>query len=130
MGTQTEHRCQACGTSFEIQEGGGFFFDLLHCDRCGRGRAIGHDEMGDIHLGYVKGLDGPYSIVRAESDERIRQEYPGAALTESEYRTEVEQLAGSCDCGGSFRYDAPSRCPGCGSTREQWSDASRMIIYD
>ena len=130
MGTQTEHHCQACGTSFVIQEGGGSFFDLLHCDRCGRGRSVGHDEMGDIHLGYIKGLDRPYSIVRAESDEQIRREYPGEAITENEYRAAVEQLVGSCDCGGLFRYDAPSRCPGCGSTGEQWSDGTEIVIYD
>ena len=119
MGQRTGYRCGACGERFEIEEGGGFFFDLLHCDRCGEARVIGHEEMGDIHLGYVKGLDGPYAFVRAESDERIRREYPGEALTETEYEAAVEGIVDPCPCGGSYRYDAPARCPGCGSTRER-----------
>ena len=86
--------------------------------------------MGDIHLGYVKGLDGPYAVVRAASDERIRQEYRGEPISEREYQVAVEGLVGGCDCGGSFRYDAPPRCPECGSTREQWTEGTVQAIYD
>ena len=35
MGTQTSHVCRSCGTRFSVQDGGGFFFDELHCDACG-----------------------------------------------------------------------------------------------
>ena len=130
MGTQIAHRCESCSASFEISEGGGFVFDLLHCERCGAAREVGHDEMGDIHLGYVKGLDGPYAVVRAESDERIRREYTGEPLTEAGYQAAVEGLLDPCACGGSFRYDAPARCPGCGSTQEQWTEGTVQAIYD
>ena len=29
--------------------------------------------------------------------------------------TDVEGYAGRCSCGGSFKIDAPPRCPHCGS---------------
>lgn len=130
MGMRTEHECRSCGTSFEVDEGGGFLFDTLHCDRCGDARSVSHEEMGDIHLRYIKGLDVPYAIVREESDARVREDYPGEPLTESEYETAVEAPVDACGCGGSYRYDAPPRCPGCGSTREQWTDSPWVMAYD
>jgi len=50
MGSQTGYKCQACGTRFEAEEGGGFFFDLLHCDRCGAARSVAHRDMGESTL--------------------------------------------------------------------------------
>lgn len=130
MGTRTQHQCRSCGTSFEVEEGGGFVFDILHCDRCGDARRVGHEEMGDIHLRYVKGLDVPYAIVRAASDARIREGYPGAPLSEPEYETAVQASVDACGCGGSYRYDAPARCPGCGATRERWTESEWIVDYD
>lgn len=54
------NRCRTCGTRFQVRSGGGFFFDLLHCEACGEAKSVGHQELGDIHLGFVKGLPGPY----------------------------------------------------------------------
>jgi hypothetical protein len=130
MGQQTKRRCLACGKRFQVEQGGGFFFDLLHCDRCGEARSIGHEEMGDIHLGYIKGLPGPYAVARREMDEDILRTFSGPALTRAEYQAAVEGLVGACACGGAFSYAAPARCPGCGSTEERWSEPSEMLLYD
>ena len=77
MGTATGQICGACGTRFGVRDGGGFFFDLLHCDRCGRAQSVGHEELGDIHLRFVKCLPGPYTVGRTAMDRRIQREHPG-----------------------------------------------------
>ena len=77
MGSMTGHICRACGTKFGVRDGGGFFFDLLHCDACG-GASVGHRELGDIHLRFIKGLDHPYALARAEMDGRIQGSIPGS----------------------------------------------------
>ena len=120
MGTASGQVCRACGTTFVVHSGGGFFFDELHCDQCGRSQGVRHKDLGDIHLRFVKGLDVPYAIIRAEMDRRIQAEYPGEPLSEAEYHAAVEATLEPCSCGGRFRYDAPPRCPTCRSTREQW----------
>lgn len=58
-----------------MRDGGGFFFDLLHCDRCGRAQSVGHQELGDIHLRFAKGLPGPHAVARWGMDRQIQQEY-------------------------------------------------------
>ena len=130
MGERREHRCLTCGERFRVEQGGGFFFDLLHCDRCGQARSIGHEEVGDIHLGYIKGLPGPYAVARTEMDEHIRNTFAGPALTREEYRAAVEALVEACACGGSFAYEAPPRCPRCGSTEARWSEPEEVLLYD
>ena len=101
------------------RRGGGFFFDLLHCDKCGKDRSVSHEELDDVHLGFVKGLPGPYAIARAAMDRRIQAEYPGKPLTRNEYHAAAEATLEPCACGGSFRYDAPVRCPECRSAQDQ-----------
>lgn len=88
--------------------------------------------MGDIHLGFVKGLSGPYAVARSKMDRRIQAEYPGEPLTEAEYHTAVEATLKPCQCGGRFRYDAPPRCPTCRSTSEAWDGDRRIssVYYD
>jgi hypothetical protein len=130
MGSATGYECRSCGARFQVEEGGGFFFDLLHCDACGATWSIGHEELGDAHLGYVKGLGMPYAMARAENDARIQREYPGPVLSEAEYHAAVEARAGRCPCGGSFRYAAPARCPTCRSTVEQWTPTGEQMFYD
>lgn len=132
MGTATGHICQACGTRFGVRDGGGFFFDLLHCDRCGRTQSVGHEELGDIHLRFVKGLPGPYTVGRTAMDRRIQREYPGEPLSRDEYHAAAEATFDPCPCGGHFRYGAPPRCPTCGSTSEMWEvdPAASMVHYD
>jgi hypothetical protein len=120
MGSAHGYICRTCGTRFRIRSGGGFVFDLLHCDACGKPRSVGHDELRDIHLGFVKGLHGPYAVARAQMDRRIQDEYPGEPLTGDEYQAAAQATLEACPCGGRFRYDAPARCPGCRSTSDQW----------
>jgi hypothetical protein len=71
MGSTTGHIWLACGTRFSVRQGGGFYFDLLHCDACGKDTSVAHQDLGDIHLRYVKGLPGPYAVARAAMDRRI-----------------------------------------------------------
>lgn len=132
MGSATGHVCKACGTKFGVRDGGGFFFDLLHCDLCGKAQSVGHKELGDIHLRFVKGLGHPYAVARMEFDRRIQQEYPGAPLSRAEYHAAAEATLDRCQCGGRFSYDAPTRCPNCGSTSEMWelNPNVSMAFYD
>lgn len=132
MGGSSGYICRACGTHFTVRGGGGFTFDQLHCDACGMDRSVSHEELGDIHLRFVKGLPGPYAVSRWEADARIQRDYPGEPLTEEAYHAAAEASLEPCACGGRFRYNAPSRCPGCRSTKEQWDvDMSRAgVLYD
>jgi hypothetical protein len=132
MGSLAGYICRACGTRFSVSEGGGFFFDLLHCDICGESRSVGHQELGDIHLRFVKGLPGPYAVSRSKMDREIQATYPGQPLSRAEYHAAAEATLEPCACGGHFRYDAPARCPECRSTHEQWDrdPESRGVLYD
>lgn len=132
MGSASGFICKACGARFRISSGGGFYFDLLHCDTCGADRSIGHHELGDIHLRFVKGLPGPYAVARSEADRRIQREYPGEPIGREEYHTLAEATLELCACGGRFRYDAPPRCPDCRALPEQWTRDPRApsVLYD
>lgn len=132
MGSGYGAICKTCGTKFQVRSGGGFFFDLLHCDECGRSRTVRHEDMGDIHLGYVKGLPGPYAMSRSTLDTEIKQTYQGEPLDREAYRIAVEAMLDRCHCGGTVRYDAPARCPGCRSTANDWErdPAAPSMHYD
>ncbi len=121
MGTATGHVCKACRTKFRADDGGGFFFDLLHCRICGAAKSVAHSDLGDIHLRFVKGLGRPYAVAREEMDRRIQAEYPGEPLSRRGYRAAAEATLAACPCGGRFSYHAPARCPGCRSTNEMWA---------
>ena len=121
MGTVSNCTCGVCGTSFWVRSGGGFFFDLLHCDICGKSTTVSHEELGEIHLGYIKGLRVPYAIARAGLDAKIQAQYTGPVLTPDEYTAAAEATLAPCECGGTFRYAAPPRCPTCRSTEDQWT---------
>jgi hypothetical protein len=73
-GGETGHQfgavCSACGERFTVCEGGGFFFHLLHCNKCGKEKSIGFKDLGEIHLRYVKGLPGPYCVASMDSDKK------------------------------------------------------------
>jgi len=88
MGTQYATRCNNCGATFETSEGGGFRFELLHCEVCGKEKSASLERFG--------GIRAPRSGKR--------------------YQQRMEKAAGACDCGGHFRMNAPSRCPVCRST--------------
>lgn len=130
MGNASGYICRTCGARFQARSGGGFFFDLLHCDTCGEAKSVGHQELGDIHLRFVKGLPGPYAVARSVMDRRIQREYPGEPLTRAEYHAAAETTLDPCSCGGRFRYDAQARCPACRSTSEVWDrDAEGLSMF-
>ncbi len=93
--THRTHR-RSCDARFAVREGGGFFFDLLHCDMCGDANSVAHQDLGDIHLGFVKGLPGPYAVARSAivaGSGRL----PCPVLTRGEYRAAAEAtLEPSC----------------------------------
>jgi hypothetical protein len=128
MGHRFEATCNDCQEVFEGSEGGGFYFYLLRCDRCGETRAIGFDEIGETHLQYLKGLPGPYCIASSETDEDVRESFTVEPITEEQYHKAVERLAGKCQCEGQFRFDAPVRCPRCRSS--QITRGETLIMYD
>jgi hypothetical protein len=117
-----------CGAVFTVGHGGGFSFHLLRGDSCGQTRSIGFDELGELHLRYLKGLPGPYCIASAEYDEHVRKHAPVEPISEEEYHKRVEALAGECECGGRYRLDAPPRCPECRSARIEEGEIEAM--YD
>lgn len=65
MGMEYTAKCNKCGHEFEVSEGGGFFFHLLHCDKCGKQKSISFDEIGEPHLQYLKGLGAPTVLHQA-----------------------------------------------------------------
>jgi len=128
MGESHEARCLECGCQFIASEGGGFFFHLLHCEQCGEERSIGFDELGELHLRYLKSLPNRHCVVSREHDAYVRVHVPVEPISSEEYRGRVEALAGSCSCGGSFTFAAPPRCPECRSTR--FDEGPTSICYD
>ena len=122
--------CNACGHHFEAHDGGGFFFHMLHCDTCGKEKSISFDKLGDAHLRYLKGLEGPYSETTRSFDQSVQKHYPDPPLTEEEYRAIVEEIAGDHSCGGHFCFDAPTRCPKCRSTDIRYDPTVPPVNYD
>jgi hypothetical protein len=99
MGQTIETQCRDCGLRFDVDEGGGFFFHKLRCDRCAR--------TTDIRFEEVAHLDSP------EEKGRKRR---------------IEQYAGLCACGGQYLFDAPARCPVCGS--RNLKEGHILVYYD
>lgn len=97
--------CTACGHRFIRSEGGGFAFDLLHCDRCGRERRVPREQV------------------------RTRGRRPVTTAEDPSLSIE-ERLAGRCPCGGQFRLDAPARCPKCRSDEYQSDPEGYQVMYD
>jgi hypothetical protein len=132
MGSRSGFICRACGARFAVSSGGGFYFDLLHCDTCGASRSVGHRELGDIHLSFVKGLPGPYAVTRSDMDRQIQRDYPGEPIDRATYHAMAEATLEPCPCGGRFSYDAPPRCPKCRALRDQWDRDPKAptMMYD
>ena len=116
MGEERRAICNKCRHRFSVNIEGGFRFHLLHCDRCGGEKAIDFDTLGEIHLQYLKGLQGPYSVATADYDRDVQKNYAGAPLSEEDYESKVEEFAGKCRCGGWYKFNAPPRCPKCKSS--------------
>ena len=130
MGMESGARCKACGHTFRISEGGGFAFHLLRCDRRGETRSVTFDELGLIHLRYLKGLPGPYSVATAQHDQQVKHKFTGKPLSERGYHAAVQKYAGKHSCGGAFKFRAPPRCPRCHSADQMTDPSGGVIMYD
>lgn len=130
MGSLFGGVCNQCGENFEVHDGGGFSFHLLHCDKCGSDKSVDFDGLGEAHFRYIKGLPGPYAIATSKNDKYIQDNYPGTPLSEDEYHAVVEDVAGACECGGHYKFDAPARCPKCKSTDFRPDPDFGNICYD
>lgn len=104
MGSTYKATCLKCDNSFEVDEGDGMRFHLLRCNKCGETKSIGFDELGELFLRYEAGLGAK----RVKGKKR---------MSEREYNKGVETFAGNCQCGGSFTFNARTRCPKCHSTK-------------
>jgi len=86
-------------------------------------------DIGEPHLQYIKGLPGPYCVATSETDQNIRENYPGEAINEKQYHAIVEEMAGRCRCGGKFSFKSRPKCPKCKSVALE--DTGEMtIMYD
>jgi len=130
MGSSTSMICKSCKKNFTVDEGGGFTFHLLRCDRCGRTKSIDFAELGDLHSAYLKGLQGPYAIISREHDLQVKGEYSGSAMSEPEYHAAIEESLKRHNCGGRFRFSAPPRCPKCRSVELEPDPDGVTEMYD
>jgi predicted Zn-ribbon and HTH transcriptional regulator len=128
MGCQFDAKCLDCGKTFTVDEGGGFQFHLVRCDKCGRSKTIGFEQLGDLHLQYLKGLPVPYSIMSTERDQFVRDHVTLEPISEEDYHKGIEALAGKCRCGGKYTLDAAHRCPKCRSTNIEEGEIT--VMYD
>jgi len=128
MGHTCAAKCRECGAEFEVSHGGGFFSHLLRCDRCGKTKSISFDELGDLHLRYLKSLDIPYSSASWEFDKSVQRSHPGEPIPEGEYHQEIENLLRKCRCGGRYSFTAPPRCPKCRS--QEIEEGETRVLYD
>lgn len=117
MGSVCEAECLNCGENFWVRDGGSFFFHLLRCEECGATTSIRLEELGEVHLRYLKGRDSDYSALSAEYDRYVRKQVPVEPLSEVAYLERIEDFAGCCECGGRFIFGAPVRCSACRSAR-------------
>lgn len=127
MGSQNAATCLDCGDEFTVSHGGGFRFHQLRCVVCGRPKNVGFEELGDLHARYLKGSAVPYTIAFADEHRYVREHVDIEPMSDEEYFAAVE-AAFRCDCGGALSFDAPPRCPTCGSRRLDEGDT--LCCYD
>jgi hypothetical protein len=100
--------CRSCAHTFPASEGGGFDFESLRCDRCGAGTAVEYQAIWDTYLAMLKGI----KPLMPEPNGADWRTYPGEPIT-----------------GGRFKFDAPLRCPACGSVSVV-DDGTETIMFD
>jgi hypothetical protein len=127
MGSSSAATCLDCAHQFTVSDGGGFTSHQLRCVSCGRAKDIGFDELGDLHLRYLKGSATPYTVAFAGEHQYVREHLDIEPISSEEYSAGVE-AATTCDCGGALSFSAPPRCPKCGSLRIEEGPA--FIQYD
>lgn len=62
--------------------------------------------------------------------ERLKQQFEGKLINEEEYFAAIEKLLDECPCSGNYQFDAPVRCPECGSTDFTEDPEGSLICYD
>lgn len=129
VGLSYRAACKECRHRFRVNLGGGFVFHVLRCTRCGKAKQVSFDELGEVHLQYLKGLEAPYCVATAGHDQAVKDTYTGPAISEATYARKVQRFAGSCRCGGRFTFRAKPRCPKCLSTRLE-DTREEFILYD
>jgi len=102
MGAEYSARCQKCGHTFSVMQGGGFAFHLLRCDKCGKEKSVGFRELKDLHN---RSISAPNSAVTADRDGSIPESTPGLPLTEAE----TEALLPKHRCGGRYHAARANR---------------------
>ncbi|MCB0261456.1 MAG: hypothetical protein KDH97_09250 [Calditrichaeota bacterium] len=135
MGRTIGAICNQCDREFTINEGGGFHFDLLRCDRCGRSIGVPREvvqapEQYAAASGWFAGVAAFWKRVRQAFGRSPHGD--AGAVSETTDRVSQTVPAGSpqCECGGSFIHDAPPRCPFCGSADYRNNPDFGMIMYD
>lgn len=131
MGSMFGAVCGACGFHFVVHEGGGFTFEILRCDACGRERTIPHSKVRALH----EAFDAPWweEPAGARPKKRVkpaRTKAPTPRMTFEEYHAKLAEFAGPCKCGGRFAVEAPIRCPKCKSREFSEDPTGPMSMYD
>jgi hypothetical protein len=101
MGSQMRVTCRHCRTVFKACDGGGFFFHLLHCQKCGTDMPVTQDEMGDAF----------------GAEQEIRDAW-------------VATNVPPCSCGGRFTFSAKARCPTCHADDWDTGNVKLEMLYD
>ena len=116
-----------------MDSGGGFNFELVRCDKCGKTKSITFEKLDKLRQKYrqrvLKSLQGPFPIATPEHDEEVRRQALAGAKSGFDSNREINMVAGKCRCGGKFSLDAPPRCPKCHSTRIENNNNS-VTLYD
>ncbi len=47
MGQQKQGKCRQCNHKFTFDTGGGYYFDIMHCDRCGKSKSISKEKQSE-----------------------------------------------------------------------------------
>ena len=128
MGRRVYSKCLDCGETFITQKGGGIFYRLLHCDKCGRMKAVGLDKI-DETFPWRKGTGGT-RLAPAADMRRVRRHVQVEPISEVEYDKRAEAYAGKCRCRGKYKLDAPSRCPKCRSIRLEEVEDGMVVMCD
>ena len=127
MGYMTETKCNDCGEVFDESYGGGFNWDQLRCTNCGKTKDVHHFETPELWEKFIRTLDFLRDIQIDNQSKELDYLFD---LLIAERQRRVEEFAGKCDCGGKYTFDAPPRCPKCGSTNVKEEENGPTLCYD
>ncbi len=102
MGELFVATCDNCGNKFEVMLGQGFVSYVLHCDKCGQAKSILIEDLSE--------------------------DWQSMDLVH--YYLELERVAGLCICGGSYKVEAPPRCPKCFSSNWAFPEFKCIALWD